>query len=289
MNLKIYQDRFEKDLPSWLEGLGEKSVLRDACEYALGGGGKRLRPAIVLMIAEALGTIDVTAAAMSVECFHTASLIADDLPCMDDDLMRRGRLSTHKVFGEATAILASYTLIAAGYGGIYQNSLSQDPKRAILCLKAATDAAGLQGATQGQFFDLFSQDPSLEVALDVIYKKTVTLFEIAFLFGWVFGGGDLAAIPDVKAAANHLGLAFQIADDLDDGEQDASHRGGVNIVKCLGKQKAISRFIKETALLKSTLQKLHLWTEPFSQLHGALAARGSFFSRCAFSTGSVGS
>ncbi|MBU6446236.1 MAG: polyprenyl synthetase family protein, partial [Verrucomicrobia bacterium] len=160
--------------------MGEKNTLRDACEYALRGGGKRLRPTIVLMIAEALGFgADAMPAALSVEFFHTASLIADDLPCMDNDDVRRNRPSLHKVFGESAAILASYALIAEGYGGIYRNS-GNNPKAAVICLEAATRCAGISGATGGQFLDLYPPDFSFETVQKIIYQKTVTLFEISF-------------------------------------------------------------------------------------------------------------
>src|SRR3989344_7419672 len=122
MTIGAYRKRVEEDLRHSIEKLGEKNGLRDACEYALTNGGKRLRPIFVLMIADAIGEgLDAMPAALGVEFFHTASLIADDLPCMDDDDTRRSRPSLHKAFGESVAILASYTLIAAGYGAIYEN------------------------------------------------------------------------------------------------------------------------------------------------------------------------
>src|SRR5512146_3527868 len=121
MLLERYRRRFEEEHPQAIERMGEKNVLRDACEYALIHGGKRLRPLIVMMTADALGRgLDVMPAALSVEFFHTASLIADDLPCMDNDDFRRNVPSLHKAFGESVAILASYTLIAEGYGALHR-------------------------------------------------------------------------------------------------------------------------------------------------------------------------
>jgi geranylgeranyl diphosphate synthase type II len=273
--------RFEKELLLAIEKMGEKTLLRDACSYALTNGGKRLRPLLVLMIGEALGSYDVMPSALSVEFFHTASLIADDLPCMDNDPLRRGVPSLHKVFGESTALLASYTLIAAGYGGIYENAkeirkftVSAD-RRAMECLEAATRCAGIQGATQGQFFDLFPPILSLETIYEIIYKKTVTLFEISFLFGWLFGGGDEQKVPLLKACAYHLGIAFQIVDDLEDGIRDKALGRGVNIAIALGKERAISCFEEEIASLEKTLQKLGLWTFSFQELAHNLRSRQS--------------
>ena len=152
--------RFEAALLKKIESMGEKSALLDACSYSLTNGGKRLRPLLVLMVAEAIGSVDVMPSALSVEFFHTASLIADDLPCMDDDALRRGLPALHKAFGEAPALLASYTLIAAGYGGIHENALvlRECPKlresadrRAVECLEAATRCAGPRAAMRGRY------------------------------------------------------------------------------------------------------------------------------------------
>ena len=97
MNLDAARKKIEEELFSFVEKMGERNTLRDACGYALTNGGKRLRPLFVLMIADALGFgLDAMPAALGVEFFHTASLIADDLPCMDDDDMRRSRPSLHK-------------------------------------------------------------------------------------------------------------------------------------------------------------------------------------------------
>jgi geranylgeranyl diphosphate synthase type II len=282
MHFDAYKSRFEVELGRLIEELGDKGVLRDACEYVL-QGGKRLRPLIVLMTADALGKgLDAMPAAFSAECFHSASLIADDLPCMDNDALRRGRPSLHKAFGESAALLASYTLIAAGYGGISKNGAQmklhaefQDEAdlRSVVCLEVATRCAGLNGATQGQYLDLYPPDSSLETIREIIYKKTVTLFEISFIFGWIFGGGSLSAMPLLKECASHLGLAFQIADDLEDAVQDAFHESPINIAAAIGKEKAISLFGQEITSLKQNLIALNLWTPPFQELIKRLKSR----------------
>lgn len=278
-------DAFEESLSSFIEKMGKKTVLRDACEYALESGGKRLRPLLVLMIADALGrNCNVMPSAIGVECFHTASLIADDLPCMDNDDSRRGKPSLHKVFGESTALLTSYTLIASGYGSIYENAhlmhqnerfRDSSDQRAVLCLEGATRCAGLRGATQGQFLDLSPPDRTLSTVLDVIVKKTATLFEIAFLFGFLFGGGDLSLVPSLQKCAGHLGIAFQIADDLEDAEQDSFHEKSLNIRHVLGQDGAFSLFLQETELFKESLIRLNLWSKPFQLLHKRILEKGN--------------
>lgn len=259
-----YKKRIEQALRQYIDQMGDKTLLRDACEYALTNGGKRLRPILVLMIGEALGSQDVMPAALSVEFFHTASLIADDLPSMDNDALRRGIPSLHIAFGETTALLASYTLMAAGYGGIHENGkIINDSQRAQECLGYAVKCAGIQGATQGQFDDLFPPNLTLDTIQEIIYKKTVTLFEICFLFGWIFGGGELSKTNLLKQCAYHLGMAFQIGDDLEDGVQDASHEKGLNIATALGREKAIAYLVQEIESFERVLKELHLWSPSF--------------------------
>lgn len=273
--LRKYQKRFEGKLEKYISEMGEKTRLRDACEYALLSGGKRLRPMLVMMVAEALGNqLDVTQAALSVEFFHTASLIADDLPCMDNDDERRSLPSLHKAFDEGIALLASYTLIASGYDGIYQNgqTMKQDPKfgvkandATIGCLEIATRCAGIFGATNGQFLDLYPPDRELATIEKIILQKTVTLFQICFAFGWLFGGGDKDRIKEVEQTAYHLGVAFQIADDLQDDRQDASQQSEVNIAFVLGREKALERFQNEILLFEQGLKTLGIWNGEFEE------------------------
>ncbi|HSX26620.1 MAG TPA: polyprenyl synthetase family protein [Chlamydiales bacterium] len=269
MSIETFRTQIERELRLFIEEMGEKNRLRDACEYALTNGGKRLRPILVLMIADALGLgFDVFPAALSVEFFHTASLIADDLPCMDDDDLRRNRPSLHKVFGESVAILASYTLIAAGYGGIHRNSgkmkaSSKADAIAVLCLEAATRCAGIKGATNGQFLDLYPPDASLETIRKIIFQKTVTLFEISFVFGWLFGGGSCDLLEKVRKCAYHLGMAFQIADDLQDRQQDGNE---MNIASACGAEGAARLFEEEVASFILCLKELKLWTKSFQEV-----------------------
>ena len=175
------KEKFEKRLKKELQFFGVKTHLRDACEYALLNGGKRIRPLIVFITAQALNkNSDVFDAALSVEYFHTASLIADDLPCMDNDDFRRDKPALHKVFGEATALLASYALITAAFEKVYESAKAHT-ELCPLALYEASKAAGIHGATGGQYFDLYSKELSLENIKTIIEKKTVRLFEIAFL------------------------------------------------------------------------------------------------------------
>lgn len=260
--LTPYKLKFEKSLKEYIPSLGEKSQLRDACEYALLSDGKRFRPALVYMMQEALGSkADVTKAAFAVEFFHTASLIADDLPCMDNDDERRNRPATHKVFGETTALLATYALIAAGYECLAKNAQELGPAGDRVCTLALENAAyntGLLGATGGQFLDVYPPDLSVATLRDILHKKTVSLFEISFMLGWLYGGGDIGLCDKVKKAASHFGMAFQIADDFDDIEQDKKNGRQVNMALVCGEASARKMFRDEVIAFKETLKELNL-------------------------------
>ena len=281
-----HRDRIEREIAGSIASLGEKNKLRDACEYAMVGGGKRFRPLIVLMLAEALGNdLDVIEAALCVEFFHTASLIADDLPCMDNDDERRDKPSLHKVYGETIALLASYALIAAAFEKIYNSAevmrrkgspyAERSDQVCTLALKYASICSGITGAAGGQFLDLYPPTLTLETMKKLIYQKTVTLFEVSFLFGWLFGGGEIDRIEEVRHAAYHFGMAFQIADDIDDMLQDEKNQRELNIARLLGKTRAFSLFQEEMKKLEEILRALQLFTPSFEKMCTLLTKRAT--------------
>ena len=207
----------------------QASVLKDASLYALMGGGRRIRPIICMLIAESLGCLEKIALypALAVEFFHTASLIADDLPCMDDDDLRRGQPSTHAKFGQAAAILTTYALISEGYGLISQLY----PHQISPLLKEATQATGFLGASEGQLQDLKDEQKDLAMMDEMIKKKTGALFELSFTAGWIVGDGALDKLPIVRKAASHFGTAFQLFDDIQDRHEPSSNAALVYGIK----------------------------------------------------------
>lgn len=275
--LYFFKDIVEKELAKALSTFGEKTKLRDACEYSLKSGGKRMRPLIVMMVADGLGHgLDVTEAALATEFFHTSSLIADDLPCMDNDDERRNQPTVHKEFGETVALLASYALITAGFEWITKNGktmrLAPTPFSLVadrVCSVAVDHSArlaGISGATGGQFLDLFPTGDGYEMLKKTIYLKTVTLFEMSFLCGWLFGGGEVEKLAEVKAVAYHCGMAFQLADDLGDQKQDADKSCESNAALLLGKERAHALFEQEMARFKEGARDLGIWTPSFEKL-----------------------
>lgn len=270
-----HRDKIEQEIAKSILCLGEKTKLRDACEYALKSGGKRFRPLLVLLIAEALDNhLNVLDAALSVEFFHTASLIVDDLPCMDNEDERRNQPTLHKIYGEPIALLASYALICAAFEKIHTNTvkMKEGPfsesanEVGILALEHSTRLAGISGATGGQFFDLFPPNLSLDTLRQIVYKKTVTLFEVSFVLGWLFGGGEPFRLEQVKKSAFHFGMAFQIADDLGDMTQDEKNRRQINFAQHIGKERALALFEEEQKSFKITLMELGLDTPSFKKM-----------------------
>lgn len=268
---------FEKELSLSIKDLCEKNTLRDACEYALMNGGKRFRPLIVQSLGDALcpGS-HITKAALAIEYFHTASLIADDLPCMDDDRIRRDKPSLHVAFGETIALLASYALISEAYKKIHEAGVaikSQNLPFAYLgpqiCFKAfevASSSSGLSGATLGQYYDLFPKTNSLTHLEKTIDLKTITLFRSAFSFGWLFGGGDLKQMPLIERLAHHFGFSFQMMDDVLDLDQDAETSKLKNLAWVLGKEKVLLLIEKEMGSFKEISRSLGIYTPEISMM-----------------------
>ncbi|MDP1836448.1 MAG: polyprenyl synthetase family protein [Chlamydiales bacterium] len=268
--LRKLQTCVDAKVESYLAGLGDTTDLGKATAHAL-VGGKRFRPALVLLIADALGRgADPTPAALAIEFFHTASLVADDLPCMDNDDERRGKPSVHVLYGEAVALLVTYALIAEGYRCLTQRGPLVSDRACLVAIENVTRNTGLQGATGGQFIDLFPPDVSPQTLQEVIHKKTVSLFEIAFVLGWIYGGGDVDSLEKVQQAAWHYGMAFQIADDFEDEAQDAAHGCQVNLALSLGREVAHTRFMEEIEAFRKTLQDLAIASEPMLALADSL-------------------
>jgi geranylgeranyl diphosphate synthase type II len=251
----------------------ETNEVSKAVNYALQGGGKRIRPILVHVISESIGkNFPVMDASLSIEFFHTASLIADDLPCMDNDTFRRGKKSLHSEYGETLALLASYALISEAFKKIEENGkkmalfapgLNERANEAVcIALGQASHSAGIKGAVLGQYFDLYEKRNELseEKCEEVIYLKTGTLFEGAFVLGWVFGGGEFSFLNEIKTLAKSFGLLFQLQDDLKDFQED-ENKESFNFALRFGKDKTIERIIKAKNESKALINALPIKKE----------------------------
>lgn len=238
---------FEKELESDVRSLDTHQTLIDASLYSLSAGGKRIRPMMVFALSEAAQKKHpILEAALSVEYFHTASLIADDLPLMDDDDYRRGVPTLHKKFDPTTALLTSYGLICRAFKMIQRAGIAYEKQsgicgndRVATALKIASRASGFEGATGGQYLDLFEDVKSLENYLEISHRKTAALFEVSFCFGWIFGGGDLEELEKLSEIARAFGFVFQAIDDYADIEQDSKMNPTKNLFHLLPHNEAI--------------------------------------------------
>lgn len=206
---------------------GNQSIVIEAMRYAALGGGKRLRPFLVIQTAKMLGHTgsDVEAVAAALECLHVYSLIHDDLPCMDDDDLRRGKPTVHKAYDEAIAVLAGDALLTQSFEIIALCGAPADVKIQLIALLA--EAGGTQGMIGGQIIDITVSESDRDKVLITKLQalKTGALIEYA-----VQAGGLLAGATDIQQQAllnyaRDIGLAFQIQDDILDVEGDAATLG----------------------------------------------------------------
>jgi len=214
---KSYQDRLESGLTNLLPAQDEEPTsIHRAMRYCMEAGGKRLRPVLLMASADLYPQLaDPLAAAVAVECLHTYSLVHDDLPCMDDSPLRRGRPSAHVQFDEVTAVLAgdallteAFRLLAFHYAAVPATCVAL-----IQCLSEAADSRHLIG---GQVVDTLSENTVVSAAtLDFIHHhKTADLLTAALVMGLHLTDCPARAIEHMKVAGRSLGLAFQIIDDI---------------------------------------------------------------------------
>lgn len=198
---------------------GSLRIIMEAQKYSLLGGGKRIRPFLVNEVCRMLGgNIEASMPfAIAVEMIHTYSLIHDDLPCMDDDDMRRGKPSNHKVFGEATALLAGDSLLTNAFNAAASNKFVSHRGMAQ-AVKEISAAAGDEGMIGGQIIDLEGENKKLsfDELLTLHSLKTGKMIELSALLGCIAAGYDKSSEIAVKVCsyARKIGLAFQVIDDV---------------------------------------------------------------------------
>jgi len=203
--------------------------LLEAMEYSLSSPGKRLRPILVLASAEALGADaePLVPFACAVEMVHTYSLIHDDLPAMDDDDLRRGRPTSHKVFGEAVAILAGDALLTEAFVVMSSAGEGIAAERRLAAIAELAVAAGAQGMVGGQTADILAEGvgADLERVESIHRRKTGALLRACVRIGGVLAGARAADLESITRYGDAIGLGFQIADDLLDELGDTQRTG----------------------------------------------------------------
>jgi len=246
---------------------GVPNELFEAMEYSLTAGGKRLRPVLCIAACEACGEKKETALAFGLgyEMLHTATLIHDDLPCMDNDDMRRGKPSNHAKFGEMLAVLSADALLGQAFEYALSFTQSVASERLLRAMKVFTHALGPAGVCGGQLLDMRS--PLVKVDGEYVRKvaalKTGELIKAAIVSGAALATDDEAKLAAFDEYGKHLGAAFQIVDDILDVNATAeelgktpgkdAEQGKINYVTAYGIEKAKELAVEESVAAKAAL------------------------------------
>ncbi len=238
-------------------------------KYGTLTGGKKIRSTIILNVAKIFNlmprkVINICAA---VECIHSYSLIHDDLPCMDNDSLRRGKAATHVKFGESTAILAGNSLLTLAFEIIADKKYNIKPKIKIFLLKKLSEYAGHTGIAGGQFLDLSYEKRKTGISkiINMQKKKTGKLFEFCCLAPAIISGADKKKISEMSKVGEELGLLFQIADDLLDVKGSKKNvgkpvkkdkrKGKSTLIKLLGYKKTLEFALRRKKMIMGKLKK----------------------------------
>jgi geranylgeranyl diphosphate synthase type II len=257
---RLIEGRLDQLVPAEIE---HPQLLHQAMRYSLLAGGKRIRPLLTIQVASDFGASEADAldTACAIEMVHTASLILDDLPCMDDASLRRGKPANHLEFSEDTAILAATALLNRAFGVIAECERLPASTRLELT-RILSDAVGSDGIIAGQFCDLrMARGPAEDVSglTEMYVQKTGALFVAALEAGARVAGVDETWVRAVREYAINLGLAFQLLDDLLDafgtadaiGKDVGQDREKINLASRLGARGArleVNRYVESAAM-----------------------------------------
>lgn len=265
-------------------------ILAQAMEYSLMAGGKRIRPRLVLEFCRACGgnIAEALPFACAIEMIHTYSLIHDDLPCMDDDEMRRGRPSNHIKFGECTALLAGDALQSLAFEVMLGGTAQDNARNALRAAHYLAQKCGTSGMVGGQVIDIALENmPENSVSIDLIKemysKKTGALIKAACAMGVLISGGDEKKLSAAEKYAECVGLAFQIVDDILDitstteklgkpvGSDEKNHKN--TVVSFIGIEKAKETVFRLTKEATEVLSAFDGDTEKLKNIADSLAKR----------------
>lgn len=230
--LQQHWEAFERALPGYMPKTGGlQTVVAEAMGYACKDGGKRIRPVLTMEFCRLCGSDPAAAMpfAMAIEMIHSYSLVHDDLPCMDNSLLRRGRPSTHAVYGETMALLAGDGLLNLAFETMLRadNRAKLPAERVLSAASALADASGIDGMVGGQVIDLQSEGKAIELStLESLQEgKTAALLTAACVMGARLAGADPAKEEAARLFGYNVGLSFQIVDDILDVTASAEQLG----------------------------------------------------------------
>ena len=247
LGLKPALDRVAADIDRYFDHLltvpdDSRRDLYAAMRHAAIGGGKRMRPLLVCAACDIFHVDRVRAlrVALAIECIHVYSLIHDDLPCMDDDDLRRGQPTVHKLFNEATAVLAGDALHALAFETLADPETHPDPFVRVELISELAKASGPGGMAGGQMMDLAAEKKSFDLPTVTRLQqlKTGALIGFCLEAGAIMGHVAAEGRTRLRGYARDIGLAFQIADDLLDVEGDSALTGKATFVSLLGRERA---------------------------------------------------
>lgn len=234
-DLNTYLSSKQADINHWIQKLFDRELhagqITAAMRYSVSAGGKRVRPILCIAAAEASGGFqaDVMHVACAIEMIHTYSLIHDDLPAMDNDVLRRGKPTAHIQFDEATAVLSGDALLTLAFQILSDPHYVKAAKipESLQVINNISIAAGCQGMIAGQMLDMLFEGSRLKIDAmrDLHKKKTGALIESSVFAGAVFGGAGDAQMKALDAYAANIGLAFQVLDDILNVRGDPSKMG----------------------------------------------------------------
>ncbi|NHM32187.1 polyprenyl synthetase family protein [Neobacillus terrae] len=286
--IKDYKQLLEKELRTLLEKLEAPKEVKDAMLYSLEAGGKRIRPMLLFASLDSFGKDPRTGIlpAAAIEMIHTYSLIHDDLPSMDNDDLRRGKPTNHRVFGEALAILAGDALLTYSFQVV--GSIPAEHASDAIKIKLITEmakAAGAEGMVGGQTADMEGEKRQLSLdELEFVHiHKTGKLLEYSVIAGALIAGANRVQLELLSAFASHLGLAFQIRDDILDlegveevlgkpvGSDTTNHKSTYpSLLTMEGAKEALQNHV---FLAKQALSKTGLSTSLLEEITDLVASR----------------
>ncbi len=245
------------------------SSLVPVMRYGTLNGGKKIRSTIILNVAKIfkLKTSKVINICAAVECIHSYSLIHDDLPCMDNDSLRRGKAATHIKFGESTAILAGNSLLTLAFEIITDKKYKVKPNIKIFLLKKLAKYAGHTGIAGGQFLDLSYENKKIGISkvINMQKKKTGKLFQFCCLAPAIISGANKKVTKEMSAIGEEIGFLFQIADDLLDVKGSKKNvgkpirkdkkKGKSTLVRFLGYKKTLEFALRRKKMIMGKLKK----------------------------------
>lgn len=287
--LKIRTDHAEEVIRRWLpEEKGFAKTMAEAMNYSMCAGGKRLRPILLLESLRLFGGDENLAEPFmaGIEMIHTHSLVHDDLPAIDNDDYRRGRLTTHKVYGEAMGVLGGAALLNYAYETMFRAfDMTSQKEPVIRAVRIMAEKTGIRGMLGGQSVDVENDGkPITREMLDYIYRhKTSALIEAPMMTGAVLGGAEEEELAAVERAAADIGLAFQIRDDILDVTATSEELGKpvhsdeknnkITYVTLFGIQEASRQVEELSQRAVSTLDKLNRKNEFLTALIYEMVSR----------------